>query len=292
MATGAAGLALAALVAVACVPGRTQPRPNVVVGVGSSTEQRVLAALTLLSLDRAGVSAELRTGLDGTVGLRREALRANVDLYWDYTGAAWGLGLGQQAPPADPLESYQRVRRADEPNGLVWMEPSQANATLALFIRHADVDRLSRPDLTGLSTVLSGGDERVCADPDFVRRPGGLEALTQVYAIELGADDVVPAAEPDAIAAAAAGRCFTAVATATSGVARAAGLVPVADDLMVFPAFVVTPVARAQALETTPRIVTALDPVTRALDTATLAELNAAAEAGAAPAALAEAFLS
>ncbi|MDP8970475.1 MAG: hypothetical protein M3N52_08295, partial [Actinomycetota bacterium] len=283
---------LAAFVALACVPGASEPRANVVVGVGSSTEQRVLAALTLLALDRAGVAAEVRPGLEDTVGLRREAIRARIDVFWDYTGAAWALGLGQQAPPADPDESYQRVRRADQEHGLVWLEPTRANATLTLFVREQDAARLSRPDMTGLSSVLSGGDQRVCADPDFIRRPGGLDALTSVYSIELGPDDVVAAAEQDAIAAVEAGRCFAGLATATSGAARASGLVAVTDDLMVFPAFIVAPVARVQVLETTPDIEAALRPVSRALDTRTLAELNARVESGAAPAALAEDFLS
>ncbi|HEY8339010.1 MAG TPA: glycine betaine ABC transporter substrate-binding protein, partial [Egibacteraceae bacterium] len=55
---------------------------DIVVGVGSTVEQRVLAALTVAALDDAGVTVEARTGLGGTVGLRREALGGEIDLFW------------------------------------------------------------------------------------------------------------------------------------------------------------------------------------------------------------------
>ena len=69
----------------------------------------------------------------------RGALRRNdIDVYWDYTGAAWVLGMQGQVPPADPEESYEQVRSADAEIGLEWLAPTTANATLALFVRAED----------------------------------------------------------------------------------------------------------------------------------------------------------
>src|SRR5688500_9684597 len=129
-------LALVLLLCAAAAGCLRQAEPRaVVLGVGSTPAQRMLAALTVVALDRAGIAVEPRADLGGTVGLRREALRANIDLWWDYTGAAWSLGMGEQAPPADAQESYERVRRADQDRELVWLEPSAADATLELFVR-------------------------------------------------------------------------------------------------------------------------------------------------------------
>lgn len=284
----AAGLAL--LVA-GCGIVRAE-RDALVLGVGSTTEQRVLAALTVVALERAGVPVETRRDLGGTVGLRREGLRGRIDLWWDSTGAAWALGMGEQAPPADPVESYQRVQRADEDRGLVWLEPSAANATLALFVAAEDLPGEGQPrGLSWLAGRLSSGDARLCADADFVRRRGGLDALAEAYAIDLGRLLVAAADEARAIAQVAAGRCFAGLATATSGSARAAGLVPVADELGLFPAFVVAPVARAAALQRHPGVRDALAPVVRVLDTRALGELNRDVERGQDPVELAEAFL-
>jgi osmoprotectant transport system substrate-binding protein len=269
--------------------------PTVVVGVGSTTEQRVLAALTVAALDTAGVTAEVRSDLGGTIGLRRAAIGGNIDVFWDYTGAAWALGMGQQAPPSDPEESYQRVARADEANGLTWGVPSHANATLALFVRRNNLPTAQRPRGLGwLAGLLSAGEKHLCADQEFITSPGGLEALASAYAIDVQRlrQVTIPATEEHAVSGVAKGRCFAGLATATSGEALEAGLVPVADDLRVFPAFVVAPVSRAERLQAMPQLGRAVDSVAALLDTATLAQLNARVVRGDDPAEVAHDLLS
>ncbi|HVM15458.1 MAG TPA: glycine betaine ABC transporter substrate-binding protein [Egibacteraceae bacterium] len=273
----------------ACLPASSGSAPTVVVGVGSSDEQRLLAALSIVALDRAGLTPEIRPDLGATVDLRREAMRTNIDVFWDYTGAAWALGLHQQTPPADPTESYERVRRADEERGLVWLEPTEANATLALFVAESAVPDDESATLSWLSRGLSG--QRLCADRDFIHRPGGLEDLARAYAFNLDEVELVAAGEEEAIEQVADGRCYAGLATATSGAARQAGLVALTDDLVVFPAFVIVPVARERALERVPEIAEAFEPVVALLDTGRLAALNAEVADGADPEQLAEEVL-
>lgn len=270
-------LVLAVAVLLVACSARDGEAPHVVVGVGSTAEQRLLATVAAVALERAGMRPELRSDLGGTRGLRQAAFGGNVDVFWDYTGAAWGLGMGQQAPPADLAESYERVRRADEERGLAWLTPSTANATLGLFVRADDLPPAGRRrGLSWLATVLSEEESTLCADSDFVTRSGGLDALAAAYEIDLARPQttLVEADQATAIAGAADGTCFAALATVTSGAARARGLVPLVDDLQVFPAFVVAPVARAdRAIEL--GLADALAPVTRALDTEALARMNA-----------------
>lgn len=268
------------------------PERAVVVGAGSTEEQSVLGALAVAALEQAGFEAELRDDLGGTVDLRREAIQGNVDLFWGYTGAAWVQGLHEESPPADPAESYERVRRADEERGLVWLEPTDANATLALFVDAANLpEEEDRATLSWVSSALSAGEGALCADGDFVHRAGGLQALADAYAINRDQLEVRVRAEDEAIEAVNAGECFAGLATATSGAARNAGLVPSRDDLVVFPAFVVVPVARERAVEQLPGLADALDPLVASLDTATLASLNAEVAAGSDPSQVAERVL-
>ena len=291
--TLAIGAVLIVLLA-GCVRNGRSTQPRVVVGVGSTTEQRVLAALTVQVLSEAGMAPEVQSDLGGTVGLRREAIGGSIDVFWDYTGAAWALGMGQQAPPADPQESFQRVSRADTENGLTWLPPSGANATLALFVRRSDLPPPDEPrGVPWLAGVLAGGDRHLCADQEFITRSGGLEALASAYTIELErlTKVSIPASEPAAIRGVETGRCFAALATATSGEAARAGLVPVTDELMVFPAFTIAPVARTERLDAVPRITSAMESVTTVLDTGALARLNARVEDGGDPAEVAEDFL-
>lgn len=281
------GLVLALLLT-ACASSAA-PERTVVVGAGSTQEQSVLAALAVAALERAGFSPELRDDLGGTVDLRREAIQGNIDLFWGYTGAAWVMGLHEESPPADPTESYRRVRQADEGRGLVWLEPTDVNATLTLFVDSADLpeDR-RRATLSWVSSALSGGEGVLCADSDFVHRAGGLQALADAYAINRDQLKVRVRAEEEAIEGVAAGECFAGLATTTSGAARNAGLVPLEDDLVVFPAFVVAPVAREGVVERLPDLPDALEPVVTSLDTETLASVNAEVAAGADPSDLAD----
>jgi osmoprotectant transport system substrate-binding protein len=263
----------------ACAGGEDElAGPRVVIGVGSTVEQQVLAALTVVALEEADIATEVRSDLGDTVALRRQALTDQIDLFWDYTGAAWALGLGQQNPPAEPIESYQRVAQEDRANGLIWLDPTEANATLALFVRAEDLPPAPEPNgMDWLAGRLSVEEETLCVDDDFRRRPGGLEELAMAYPMDLGRLEIVSADEDEAITGVAAGRCFAGLATATSGDAHLAGLVPVADELGVFPAFIVAPVLREERLAELPEVAAVLEPVTAWLDTAALARLNAEA---------------
>lgn len=286
-------IALSIAIALMTVGCRTaDAAPALVIGVGSTDEQRVLAALAAQALRRADVAVEVRMDLGGTLGLRRQALADEIDLFWDYTGAAWALGLREAAPPADPVESWERVHEADERHGLRWLDPTQANATLALVVRGSDLPAAAaQRDLGWLAGELSGGRRRLCADADFIARDGGMRALAAEYGIDASGLPKRAADEAEAVAAVRDGECFAGLATATSGSARAAGLVPVEDELRVFPAFVVAPVVRMDSPADDAAVIAALAPVTDAVDTATLAELNARAVDGEDPTAIADAFL-
>jgi osmoprotectant transport system substrate-binding protein len=264
-----------------------RPSSEVVVGVGMTTEQRVLAALTVLALERGGIPVRTAEESADLRDLRRQAESGGLDLFWDYTGSALALELlPRQPPPAAPEESFERVARADEQrNDFVWLGPTGANATLALFVRPDAMPEDGRT-LTVLSRQLSEG-QRLCADADFLRREGGLPSLAEQYSIALDTLVTVPVGEQEAIARVASGECFAGLATATSGTAAVASLVPVDDDLGVFPAFVVAPVVRSAALTAQPRLREALAPVL-ALTTAELRALNGRVEAGAEPRAVAE----
>lgn len=292
MAGGAARAVVAGLCVVALTVGcrPTAAAEGVTVGIGATTEQRVLAALTLVALERAGVAARVEEVGD-TRDLHEAARRGEIDLFWDYSGAALSLELlRQQSPPTATQESFERAAKADsERDDLRWLGPSQANATLAMFVRAGDVAETDRT-LTLLSRRLSEEPLALCADPDFVSRPEGLASLAEEYAISDEAlRRTVAAPEPDAIAGVAAGECFAGLVTATSGAAQNAGLVPVDDDLRVFPAFVVAPVVRGATLTRTPALEGALGQVIALLDsTARLRALNARVEDGTDPRVVAE----
>ncbi len=277
-----AGLLTAVLLTVACTDG--SGRPEVRLGVGATVEQRALAGLTRVTLEELGLEVRVVPDIGDTVDVRAMMLDGDLDLYWDYTGAAWSLGLGRAQPSADPRESFEAVRAADVANGLRWYGPTQANATLALFVRAAERPADDAGTMSWLAGQLATVPGGLCADEDFLNRPAGYAALADAYAIATTSVSTVAAGEAKAITSVASGECYAALATATSGTAVSAGLLPVIDDQGVFPAFVVAPVVREGGRADTEAITQALDEVSARIGTLDLAELNARVTAGEDPA--------
>lgn len=287
------GWVVAAVVVLAACAGEEADADVVTVAIGPGVEGQVLAALAAVALDAHNVEVVVVGDVGGTIELRRELLNGRVDIGWDYTGAAWSLGMGQQAPPTDPAESFDRVAEADRTEGLTWLGPTAADATLALFVRAEDVPGADAPTMTWLAGQLSGGEWGLCIDPDFRDQPDGLDALADEYTIDRTRlePQLVAVGEEEAVAGVADGTCRAGLGTATSGPARSAGLVSVVDDRRVFPAFVVAPVVRTATLDAYPEVADVLAEVVALIDTDSLAELNAATERGAEPQEVAEAFL-
>jgi len=284
---------LIAVVLVALAGGcwpRTAAEPDVVLGVGSTPEQAVLAALSTRALEAAGLTVTRSEALGDAAAVRDALLAGDVDVVWDYTGAALAGGASEAPLPPAPSASYDAAVAADATRDLVWLGASSVNATFALYVRQSDRPRGGPADLTWLAGRLSEGGERLCADADFLAG-GGLDALLSAYPVDRERLETAPAPEERAIERVVEGSCFAGLATTTSPAAAAAGLVHVTDHLQAFPAFVVAPVARGEVVRAHPELEAALAPVRDVLDAPRLADLSAAVEAGEDPRVLAERVL-
>lgn len=263
------------------------PAVTIRVGAWLQAEPQLLSA-TLAALLRAdGLVAEVVEFADA-----RDARRAleleDVDVLPGYTGAAWLEVLERPDPPGNPATSFARVREADERRGLTWLRPRfeeggadtpPANATFAFFVVGPPARDASLQTLSQLATRLAEDPgARLCMDDEFVRRRDGREALFRAYGISAQRQDVAASPE-DAVLAVREGECLAGLATTTDGSAWAAGLRPLADDLVVFPAFVLAPVVDQDALEVA-GVARALAPFTAQLTSRLLARHNAAVLAG------------
>lgn len=289
-----------AVVALVVVVGLTactvvaQPSPRlspsngqtVDIGVGPELESVLLAATMAELLMAAGMNPKLHEFHDSSAV--RQALEVgDVDVAVGYTGQAWLEELGRENPPGDPRTSLQRVRTADEPNGIVWLRPEfdleagvlgpPADATFALFVTPETAQQAGT--IAELATLLGELDEAViCVDPDFGERSDGWTALASRYSIS---ERVLTEATPaEAIAGVASGECLVGLATATDGQAWAAGLVALDDTLEVFPSFVVSLQVREAAIDRVPGLLDALQPLASHLTTAMLGGWNARVIAG------------
>lgn len=284
-------LLVIALMAPACTlagaaPGDSSPSAAQPVRIGSDPDPTsdLLAHVVRHLLRRAGIAGEV-VPYASAVEARQALEFGDIDVLPGYTGAAWLDALGRADPPSDPQESFRRVRQADLRNDIVWLRPEfdasgglddpPANATFAFFVRGIPGADAGLRTMTQLATRL-GEDpgERLCVDPGFARREDGLPALQQIYAIR-DRIDVLGVQPEEAIRGVVAGGCLAGLSTATDGAAWAAGLVPLRDDLQVFPAFVVS-IQVAEALtQERPEVLAALEPVPGRMTTRMLGTWNA-----------------
>lgn len=278
----------------------TEPVDVVEIATGPDAETALLAEVVAALVREAGISAEVVELADPDDA--RQALEVgDVDVLPSYTGEAWLRVLGRADPPSDPGTSLARVREHDERSGLRWLRPTvaqdravtapPADATFALVVQveaggqapppAADVD-----DLSGLAGLLGQLDDpALCVDPAFAEREDGWRVVAEAYSI--GDVRLVGATPEEAVLAVAGGACVAGLTSATDGAAWLAGQRPVRDDLEVFPAFVVVPVVRQDALVRHEGLEAALTPLLERLTTERLGRWNARVVAGDDPAAVA-----
>ncbi|HUG83497.1 MAG TPA: glycine betaine ABC transporter substrate-binding protein [Euzebya sp.] len=258
----------------ACRPEGEEP-PVVRLGAGSTAEQQLLITLSAELLTRMEIAVEVIPELGDTSSVRHEALEGRIDGYWDYSGAAWTLGLGLSAPAVDPQESFEAVAAEDAGNGLRWLGPSGVDAALVFFVADAEAPEGQDANLSWLAGQLGAQDGALCADASYLTAPAGYAYLADTYAIATDSVTTIAADEGRAISAVIDGECLAGLAPATSGEARLGGLTPLSDDQDVFPAFVAAPIVVEGSPADLPPVVAALEQLAAALDTQTLSALNA-----------------
>lgn len=264
----------------------------VVVASKIDTEGGVLGSLILQVLKAKGIPTVDRTQLGATAIVRRALIEGQIDLYPEYTGNA-AFFFGRPGLPVwkSPEAAYETARTLDrEANDLVWLAPASADNTWAIAVR-TDIARAN--DLRTMSDfgryVARGGPIKLAASSEFVSDPAALPAFGRTYGFTLKPDQLVILSGGDTaatIAAAARGTSGTnaAMVFGTDGSLAAAGLVVMDDDRSVQPVYQPAPVVRGAVLRAHPDIATALDPVFRRLDLATLRDLNGRVQIGGEPA--------
>ena len=290
-------LLLAGLLA-GCAAERAPEAPALRIATGPEQESRLLARTMLVLLAAEDVEAEVVVFADGRSA--RQAIElGDAELTVAYSGEEWLMRLGRADPPADPLEAFPALVEADRARGLVWLVPEPlpglgagggsgagsgpeeppANATFAFFVAGPPRIDADLRTLSELSLRLSERpDLSLCVDSEFGRRTDGLAALLSAYSVRRDRPFLVadPAAAIERVLA---GDCIAGLSHATDGLAWAAGMQPLADDLRFFPAFVPAPVVRSATLQEQPAVAEALAPM-RNLSTGMLGRANGAVLAG------------
>ncbi len=248
------------------------------VGSKEFTEQKILCEITAQALEANGAKVKRQCGLTGSATVRKALTSGSIDMYWEYTGTGWITHLGNTKPVPGSKEQYDAVAKADlEKNKIKWLSPAPFDNTYAIGVRKDFM-----PEVKTLSdyAALVKSDKSastLCVASEFTGRDDGLPGLEKAYGfsgektstLKDGAIyDSIKKGSPCNF-----GEVFT-----TDGRIEGLGLRVLEDDKKFFPVYNPAITLKESVLSKNPRLADVIDPIAKALDTATMQKLNSAVD--------------
>jgi osmoprotectant transport system permease protein len=147
----------------------------VIVGSKKFTESYVLGEIARHALSDAGVAAEHRQGMGGTIILWQALQGGQIDAYPEYTGtiAQEILKNGQQL-------SFQEIRDALEKFGVGMTEPLGFNNTYALVMQRSEAQRLG---VRSIGDLRKHPELKIGLTHEFLDRQDGWRPLRERYGL-------------------------------------------------------------------------------------------------------------
>jgi len=245
------------------------------VGSKDFTEQLVLGQIALQALQANGFTVQDKTNVAGSDTCRKALLSGDFDMYWEYTGTAWLMLLGNESAPSSAQETYDKVKAADDANGITWLDPAPLNDTYALVMQKDKADLLGIKSYSDLGNYIKSNPDKLvlCCDQEFTARPDGLPGLVSTYGMDFG-NSLNIMDMGLAYQAMQNKQADVAMVFATDGRIAQYGLVVLNDDKGFFPVYNACPCIRSDTLAKAPQIADILNPISALLTTEVMQQLN------------------
>src|SRR6266700_4229191 len=213
-----------------CVPAfliNSSSAADVVIGSKKFTESYVLGEIAKRSLTNAGIPAEHRQGMGGTIILW-EALRGGqIDAYPEYTGT-----ITQEILKADRASSLAEIRASLAKFQVGMTEPLGFNNTYALVMRRSEAQRLG---LRTISDLRNHPELKIGLTHEFLDRHDGWQPLRARYG--LPQQNVIGIDHALGYSALASGSIDVKDAYSTDAKIGEYDLITLEDDLQFFPRY-------------------------------------------------------
>jgi osmoprotectant transport system permease protein len=260
-----AAILLAAGLLLATPTSRARASAPVVVGSKKFTESYVLGEIARLTLERAGIPAEHRQGMGGTVILWQALRGGAIGLYPEYTGTLEEEILRTPAGTAPGALAAALARQ-----GAGMTAPLGFDNTYALVMRRAEARRLG---ISRISDLKSHSGLAVGLTHEFLTRRDGWEPLAARYGLSMR--DVRGVDHALGYQALVRGSLAVKDAYSTDAKLLQDDLVALTDDLHFFPRYEAVFLYR---LDLDPRAVAVLSSLEGTIDEARMIRMNAEAE--------------
>src|SRR5947208_5701047 len=237
----------------------------VIIGSKKFTESYVLGEIAQRALNDAGISAEHRQGMGGTIILWQALQGAQIDAYPEYTGT-----IAQEVLKTDRQLSLDEIRETLTKFGVGITEPLGFNNTYALVMRRSEAQRLG---LRTISDLRNHPELKFGLTHEFLDRHDGWQPLRARYG--LPQQNVIGIDHALGYSALASGSIDVKDAYSTDAKIGEYDLVTLEDDLQFFPRYDAVFLYR---LALPAPAIAALRKLQGALDEKRMIRLNAEAE--------------
>ena len=270
----ALGLIAVAMTAIATGAVNAQ---EVVVGGKGFTEQQLIAEMTSQLLAANGIKPDKRVGM-GSAVLRQALESGQIDVCWEYTGTALSLAY-KDTEKYTAEQGYEKIRSLDAAKGIVWLKPTRVNNTYAIGMLRSKSSALGIKSISDLANAYKGGKNiMIGTNAEFAARPDGLPGVQKTYGFTVPLDSIVKMDFGLSFQALRDSQVEAAMVTSTDGRIIAFDVLVLNDDKAFFPIYLMTPVARKEALDKNPKLAGLLESLAAKLDSDTILKLNAAVD--------------
>lgn len=238
---------------------------RVVVGSKKFTESYVLGEIAVRSLSGAGITAEHRPGMGGTIILWQALKSGSIGLYPEYTGT-----IAEEILKAPGETDPARMREALSRDGIAMTEPLGFNNTYALVMRRARARKLG---IETISDLARHRDLAVGLTHEFLDRRDGWVPLSRRYGLAM--TNVFGIDHGLGYAALQSGAVDVKDAYSTDAKIAEFDLAVLSDDRKFFPAYQAVFLYRR---DLPPRAVAAIAKLSGSFDETLMTRLNAEAE--------------
>ena len=199
----------------------------VTIGSKKFTESYVLGEIATRTLNDAGIAAEHRQGMGGTIILWQALRGGQIDAYPEYTGT-----ITQEILRSGRQLSLDEIRDALGKFGAGMTEPLGFNNTYALVMRRGEAQRLG---LRTISDLRKHPELKVGLTHEFLDREDGWQPLRERYG--LPQQNVIGIDHALGYAALANGSIDVKDAYSTDAKIKENDLIALEDDLQFFPKY-------------------------------------------------------
>lgn len=229
---------------------------RVTVGNKNFTEQYIAGQLIKQLLESRGFRVNLKSDLT-SMALRAGMESGDIDICAEYTGTAWMVHLKQEFEPGTGHNAlYQMVRKADEANHFIWLQPIWNNNTYAFASWPGFARKHHAFILSDLAQVYrqKPREIRTFVNFEFSTRPDGLSALEKFYDFQINKRAVRTGTPGASLLALKAGQTDVAMVFGTDASIAKFGWHVYGDDKSFFPPYDLTPCVRGDLIKKYPDI--------------------------------------